>query len=334
MRGRGQGAGGVGQNFKLPRAPRPAPLAPLLVLLLVCGSAMAATVDRIVAVVNEDIITDAELSAHARAFLAEIPPPVSDAQAKDARQAMLRRLIEERLMLQEARRLALTASTDEIEEQMAGIRGRFSSEEEFQASLAESGITMEQFRQRLRDQIMTKKAIDDQVRARITISPQEVLHEMDLHPELRATGPRVKLRHLLVRAGEQRSEGEARDLATRLARQIRDGASFAELARQHSEDTHAAEGGNMGWVAVGQLRPELDGALAGLAPGQVSEPIKTALGYHLLLVESRKDAADLPPQDANNAVYRAIYERKIQAEMQGWIDRLLKDAYIEVAKDA
>lgn len=318
----------------LSHAPRPRSLVPLLAAVLCCCAAQAATVDRIVAVVNEDIITDAELSAHARAFLAEVPPPVSDAQAKDARQAMLRRLIEERLMLQEARRLALTASTDEIEEQMAGIRGRFSSEEEFQASLAESGITMEQFRQRLRDQIMTKKAIDDQVRARITISPQEVLHEMDLHPELRATGPRVKLRHLLVRAGEPRSEGEARDLATRLARQIRDGASFAELARQHSEDTHAAEGGNMGWVAVGQLRPELDGALAGLAPGQVSEPIKTALGYHLLLVESRKDAADLPPQDANNAVYRAIYERKIQAEMQGWIDRLLKDAYIEVAKDA
>ena len=283
------------------------------VLACLCAvPAWAATVDRIVAVVNADIITEAELSAITKAFIAELPPPVSEAQARQARQAMLRRLVEDRLVLQEARRLGLAVTTDEIDAKIAEVRGRFSSDEEFRDSLEASGVTLEQFRQRLKDQLLSRKVVDERVRARITISPQEVSQEMDAHPELRASGPRVKLRHILVRAGQDRTEAQAHALTEQLARQIRGGGAFTDLARQHSDDAHAAAGGDMGWVASGELLPELDAALAALAPGQVSDPIKTSLGYHLLLPEERKDAAELAPQDANNAVYRAIYERKLQ----------------------
>lgn len=305
----------------------------LLVILLTCGSAMAGTVDRIVAVVNDDVITEAELAAHTRAFLGERPGAPTDERALQARRSILRRLIEDRLVLQEAKRLEYAVTVDELDAKITDIHRRFESDAEFQASLAESGITLEQYRQQLREQLLTQKAIDAQVRDRITISPQDVTQELALHPDLSATGDRLKLRHLLIRTGEGRSEAEAKQLAQRLAKQISGGAAFSDVAKQHSDDAHAASGGEMGWVAAGQLLPELDAALAHLPTGQVCEPVKSSLGYHLAVIEERKDASELAPQDANNAVYRAIYERKFQAEMRAWVDRLLKDAYIEVAQD-
>lgn len=315
------------------RVPCPVPHVPaLLAILLIGGSAYAATVDRIVAVVNDDIITEAELSAHVQAFLSGGPSKPSPEQAAQARQAVLRQLIEDRLMLQEARRMKLAVTTEEVDAQLAEVKDRFESEEEFRASMAASGLTVEQFRQRLRDQLLVRKAIDDRVRARISISPQEVAEELGQHPEADASGPRVKLRDLLVRVGEDRSDQEARKLIDSLARQANGGADFAGLAKRYSDDAHAADGGDMGWVAPADLLPELSAAIEHLEPGHVSEPVKTSLGYHLLLLEAKRQAADLAPEEAHTAVFRRVYDRKFQAVMREWINGLLKSAYIEVAQ--
>jgi peptidyl-prolyl cis-trans isomerase SurA len=87
----------------------------------------------------------------------------------------------------------------------------------------------------------------------------------------------------------------------------------------------------MGWIAQGELLPELDAALFSLEPGQFSEPIQTRLGFHLVKVDERKNPSNLPVNDANQAVYKDIYQRKFQRAFSKWISGLRERAYIDVS---
>jgi peptidyl-prolyl cis-trans isomerase SurA len=89
----------------------------------------------------------------------------------------------------------------------------------------------------------------------------------------------------------------------------------------------------MGWVAQGELMPELDQAIFALPVGHVSEPIRTKLGLHLVWVEDRKTADDLSVTQAHQEVYQRLYQQKFQAAMAKWLNELRRTAYIAVASD-
>ena len=116
-----------------------------------------------------------------------------------------------------------------------------------------------------------------------------------------------------------------------LQKQIQVGAAnFPDVAKRYSEDQFRDEAGNMGWVASGEMLPELDAALASLAVGQLSEPIQSRLGFHLVRVEERKPADSLSITDANYSVYQQIYQEKFKKKFTGWMGELRKKAYIEL----
>jgi len=110
-------------------------------------------------------------------------------------------------------------------------------------------------------------------------------------------------------------------------------ADFAALAKRYSEDSHAEDGGLMDWVAQGELMPELDAALFSLAPGEVSAPIQTRLGLHLLHVEERRSAASLSVTEAHRAVYQQLYQRKFQHAFARWLAQLKRRAYIDILSE-
>jgi len=111
---------------------------------------------------------------------------------------------------------------------------------------------------------------------------------------------------------------------------VASGADFAALAKRYSEDPNAADGGAMGWIAQGDLMPELDTALFSVPVGSVSEPIQTRLGFHLVKVEERRTASDLSVADANRAVYQRLYQQKFEAAMKRWLTELKSRAYIQI----
>ena len=293
--------------------------------------AEADTVNRIVAVVNDDIITNADVSAQVNAMLDGANDQGGGAaDPTQIGQAVLRRLIEQRLMLQEAKKAAITVTSEEIATQIDALRARLGTEEAFQRFLTEAGMSAEQLKERIRDQLMVKQLIDTKVRTGITVSLQEVAQELAEHPELAKPGDRVRALHILVRVNANRPEERARAMITRVRRQLVDGADFASLAKQFSEDPYAERGGQMGWVAQGDLLPELDAALFGLQPGTMSDPIQTRLGFHLLKVEERREASGLSLMEANRAIYERLYQQKFQQAMNRWLGDLKRKAYIEI----
>ena len=291
----------------------------------------AETVNRIVAVVNDAVITEADVVNQMNALLedpeARIP---KEADPAEVHRVILRRLIEQQVILQEARRAGIVVSSDEVAARMDEFRQRFESDEAFQQSLAEAGVSEEQLKESVRDQLLVQRVVDSSVRSTISVSPQEVARELEAHPELAKPGDRVRASHLLVRVDERRSEAQARVLIEDLHRQLAGGAEFAELAKRYSEDSHREDGGAMGWVAQGELLPELDTALFNLPAGQLSEPIQTRLGFHLLKAEERRSASSLPMTEANNTIQRHLYQQKYQAALSRWLTDLKRRAYIEI----
>ena len=291
----------------------------------------AETANRIVAVVNDEVITEADVTSRVSELLDAQPPNAPETpDAAGVHQAILRHLIEQRLILQEAKRLNIAVGAEAIDNRLEKIREKFESDEALTEALTRSDLTKEGLKEQIRQQLMVDRLIDTKVRSTISVSPQEVAKELESHPEVVKTGDRVRASHLLIRVTEARPEEKARALIDDLHRRLSGGADFAQLAKQYSEDPHAESGGSMGWVAQGELLPELDQTLFALEPGQLSNPIQTRLGFHLVRVDERRTATSLSLLEANTAVYQQLYERKFKEAFQRWLAELLRKAYIEI----
>jgi len=138
------------------------------------------------------------------------------------------------------------------------------------------------------------------------------------------------IRHILIRASETVSEGEAlRRLADLRARIVSGAADFAEMARVHSGDATAARGGDLDWVYPGDTVPEFERAFVELKAGEISQPVKTPFGYHLIQVLERR-SADLSPERRRLQARQALRERKADEAYQDWLRTLRDQAYVEL----
>ncbi len=138
------------------------------------------------------------------------------------------------------------------------------------------------------------------------------------------------VRHILVRTSEVVSEADARRRLTDLRERIvTGGADFAELARLHSQDASASKGGDLGWVLPGDTVPEFERAFVALKPGEVSQPIRTPFGYHLIQLLERRSAG-LTPERRRMQARLALKERKADEAYQEWLRQLRDRTYVEV----
>jgi peptidyl-prolyl cis-trans isomerase SurA len=138
----------------------------------------------------------------------------------------------------------------------------------------------------------------------------------------------ANVRHILLRAREGLSESEARERLRRLRERIVAGADFAEIAKVHSEDASAQKGGDLGWVAPGDTVPEFERAMNALKEGEVSEPIQTPFGWHLVQVVQRR-SDELSDDRKKAAARQAIRARKADEAYQDWLRQIRDRAFVE-----
>jgi peptidyl-prolyl cis-trans isomerase SurA len=140
----------------------------------------------------------------------------------------------------------------------------------------------------------------------------------------------TRLRHILIRTGDTVSEAEARRRLLDLRERIVDGkADFADLARVHSDDATAARGGELDWLYPGETVPEFERAYQELKIGEVSQPVRTPFGYHLIQVLERR-SAEMSPERVRLEARQALRERKSDEAYQEWLRQLRDQTYVEV----
>ena len=294
-----------------PLIARPLPTAALLAGLLAAvtaaaGSAPARAQDgaaaaaegarvgggpRIAAVVNEDVITTQDLEARLNLVTATSGAPPDPEVRRRLTQQVLRGFIDEKLQLQEAKRLSLQVTEPEIDQALTVLaqRNRLGLEA-FKAALAERGIDQRALRSQIRGQIAWAKVVNRELRPKVTVSGDQVERAFK---EATATGGAAGDVELLV--GEillpvDSAADEARVLreAQGLAATLRGGADFAALARQVSIAASAENGGDLGWVRPAVILPELRQKLLALPEGGVSDPITSPAGVHLFKLRQRR----------------------------------------------
>lgn len=135
-------------------------------------------------------------------------------------------------------------------------------------------------------------------------------------------------RHILLRTSPQLSEREAAQVLSELRQRVEGGASFADLARQYSEDGSASMGGDLGWAGPGQYVPEFEQALNALEPGQVSQPVVSRFGVHLIQLVDRRQAT-LTPREQREMLRNVVREEKLEKAHANWLQELRGQAYVE-----
>jgi peptidyl-prolyl cis-trans isomerase SurA len=135
-------------------------------------------------------------------------------------------------------------------------------------------------------------------------------------------------RHILVKISELTSETDAQRRVTELKERLDNGAKFEELAKAHSEDASAPTGGDLGWLSPGDTVPEFDQAMRALQPGEISKPVQSPFGWHLIQVVERR-TQDVSQERQRQAARQAIRARKADAAFQEWLQRLRDRAYVE-----
>jgi len=307
----------------------------LVLVWVLGGGAQAQTTNRIVAIVNDEVITEGDVTSHTVSLLRQhdLQDPTAE-EAEEVRRAVLARLIEERLIVQEAKRLGLTVGAEEVAQRLRAIRQQLGTPEQYQQMLRETQLTEEQLKQKLRDQLLAQTAVDRQVRDKIVVSPSELASlagSRSIEPS--NPGDEVRAYHLLVRVTERRSEEQAREVITQLHERLQRGEPFEGLARNHSEGPYAQDGGLMDWVRPGELLPELDAALFQLSPGELSEPIQSRLGFHLVKIVERRSRSAEDAVKSRQQMGQQLYQQKFGELFEAWLAGLKAKAYIQLVDE-
>lgn len=317
----------------------------LLCLALLPHPAQATEGTRIgiAAIVNDDAITWSDIENRTRLFVASAnkgaPPP----EARKQIEAMvLSRLIDERLQLREAKNLGIAVTDDQIEKAFADIsRQNNLQPAEFRQRLAASGIKPSALTDQIRAEVAWSLVVRRKLRPQIVVSENEIDTALgELQNKKGQTEYQVS--EILLKVPAPEMETTVRTDAEKLAQQITKGAQFSQVARQVSQAPGAATGGDLGWLQEGLLDKALDAQLARMHPGEVSPPIRTDKGYHILFLRNQRDAGSSmspapaqpqpqPPLQQSAAAPAANTGRPSLVQMETMLH--LKQLVIAVAAD-
>jgi peptidyl-prolyl cis-trans isomerase SurA len=268
----------------------------LLGLLAAARPAAAQDSLTIVAVVNEDVISALDLAMRERmAILGSHLQDTPEIRAKLARQ-VLRSLIDEQLKIQEAKRVGVKVSDEDVDRQLTQIANdNKMTLDQFASALKQSGVLIDSLRDQIRAELGWIKTVQRRLRGNVQIGDEQIDEAL---AEMRdnASQPEFLVSEIFLSVDQPSQEADVRQTADRLVEQIRGGAGFAAIARQFSQASTAATGGDLGWVRIGQLDRAVDAVLPTMTKGLISDPIRTNGGFEILYLRDQRHGGGTGPE--------------------------------------
>ena len=292
----------------------------------------------IVAIVNDDIITLHAVNQEAQPAISETEKkgPLNDATRSTIRRAALDRLIDKKLTEQKIKELDIRVSDEEIRQAIDDVRkqNKIPSQEALVAALTSQGLTFDQYRIQLRDQIEKLKLVSMEVRAKVQVTESEMRDYYAANLAKYTEEESYRARHIFFRTGPKASPEEIQRSKTTALAVLADakaGKDFAELAKRFSEDPAARkDGGDLGSFKKGDMQPELEKNILALKPGEVSDLISTPIGFHIIKLEARIAGAVKPFEGVKAEIEEILYKKKSEERFNQWAKDLRGKANIEI----
>jgi peptidyl-prolyl cis-trans isomerase SurA len=264
-------------------------------VLFAAGPSRAQDLQRIAAIVNDDIISMFDLTSRVDLVIATSGLPDSPEVRARIQPQVLRGLIDERLQLQEAKKRSIAVTKTEMNNAVHVIeRENHLPSGGLEKYVEGAGIRPETLMEQIRANLAWQKLISRQYRQTATVTTEQVDEELAKVNAARGK-EEDRVAEILLNVNSPDEDRIVRENAQRLAEQIRKGARFDALARQFSRGATAAVGGDLGWIRPPELDPPIAAAIARLKPGEVSEPVRTIAGYHILKLVERRRAMSPDP---------------------------------------
>jgi len=303
-------------------------------------------VEEIIARINNHIITRSEFDRSQQQVQQEGEQQNATPQDITSKQKnVLRDLVDQQLLLQKGDDLGITAETDlvkrldEIRKQM-----NLATMDDLAKAAQEQGVSYEEFKENLRENIITQKVIQQEVGSKVNITPAEIQKYYKDHLSDMTQPEQVRLSEILISTQPKPTEdpktaasitdeqrvAAAQAKANQVYEDIEKGARFDDVAKKDSDGPTAAQGGDLGYFKRGTLAKELEDTTFGMKAGEITKPIRTKQGFVLLEVTEHPQAGVPPEKEVEGKIQDAIYLQKLQPALRAYLTKLREDAYIDI----
>jgi peptidyl-prolyl cis-trans isomerase SurA len=298
-------------------------------VLLFAIPGRAEVINKILATVDGEPITVYELKQFsARTIRGRQASSTDQAQLLDA-------LITEKLVSKEVSDKGVVVRDEDIDRVIAGIKERNKmNDEDFKQALQQQGMTMESYRAQLREDVQRQQLITREIRGKVNVTPEEVQRYYNAHLSEYSTPGKMQVAHIVFRlppdaSPEQVAEATAK--AEEVRARLQKGADFADLAKQINQDATASNGGDLGWFKKGELLEPLEKSAEALKVGEVSDPVHTSVGVHLVKLEAREEASHRDLDELADQIKQQLYNAALEERFQKWLtDDLRKRHHVEI----
>ena len=312
----------------------------LLGLILLCVPVRAEVVDRIIAVVNDEIITLYEFNAAFEPYRKNIENTYKgddkEAVIKQTKDAFLQRLIDSVLIEQEAKKsgAGIIVKDEEIMEMIQDMSNKQKlSMQDFLKGIAKEGNSIESVKKEIRGQMMRARLLRREVKSKILVSDEEIGEYYNKNRQDYEGKETVRIRQLLLLLPPNANKtviAKVKNEALQLHKRVMGGESFDLLVVKYSQGPAAAQGGDLGFIGRGTIIPEVEAAAFSLPVGQVSEVIESGVGFHIIQVVDKKGAGLKPLAAVREEIKTKIEDEKLDKKYDEWIASVRAKSHIEV----
>ena len=280
-------------------------------------------VDRIIAVVNQDTITQSEADVYLSIISLQLSRQYKgkelDERMKEEKEQLISKMVEDKIILQEAKRKGYQARLERVKERIGEMKAAFASETDFENSLKQKGLTVKDMEDKVADQMIMREVVEREVRDKIVVSPDEVTKFYEKN--------KSELFNLAETRTVETLYSENEVMLANLSEAVKKGMDFQEAAKlyksAYARDTISRE----------QIRPELQESFSGLEALEISDPVKAGNGYYIF-----KIIEILPPKvqslsEVHDRIYSYLSEEKFAVAMLEWIEGLKEKSYIQIKQE-
>ncbi len=301
----------------------------VLVLCLAWGAfpVLAAQGDKIVAVVNDEVITLKDLKAYMSSIYSQLriensDPFEIDQIMRQYEEKGINQLIEDRLILEAAKEKEMEVKQAAVDKKVDEIKSRYPSEVVFQNIIEQQGMTIGDVRERISDQMKAKYMVDMEVRSKIFVNPQEVTDYYNQHKDDFVQKARVNLDSIFI--SYDNGLEAARKEAGEVHAALKEGQDFGELSKKHSDLP------SVGVIEEGQLKADIEQKIFNMKENEISDPIEVENGIYIFRFIRNSPRETRPLKEVKESIYNTIFQKKFQDRFTSWIDKLRKKAYVEI----
>jgi parvulin-like peptidyl-prolyl isomerase len=310
----------------------------LFLLITILGTFLinplfAQTVDKIIAVVDNEIITQTDVDRVLATVETTNGAGDQDLSQlgqdlKQIRENVINQMVEEKLILNEAKKLDIKVDEAKIDAHIEKIKQNFSNAKDFEMALANQGLTIKDLRDRFHNQEIMKIAVDYFVRSKIDIDPQEIKQFYQSQKNILMHPEKARVSSILIKIDRKQNEYQALKKAKEVLERLNSGEQFTELVKAYSEGANVATGGDLGIIEKGQLIKEIDQAIFSLQPGEFTDVIKTQSGYRIFKLEEKITPSPLTFSEAQEKIRQILFKQKFTEIFTNWIKQLKQEADI------